>query len=385
MLLAVWMAACANPAKLVEKGNYEQAIKVSIRKLSGKKNKKLKYVKSLEEAFAKANHLDMRQIKVLEKEKRAENWVEINALHQRIRRRQSSIEPLLPLYASDGYKAEFKFVKIEDLELESKQKAAEFYYEEGRKQLSRARGGDKEAAREAYAAFERLQNYYNNYKDEAQLMEEARTLGTVYILFRIQNDAKVVLPADFERELREISVRDLNRLWREVHLSPASGLSYDYHATLRLTQIEVTPELLKEREYVDDKTIEEGWEYVLDSRGNVMKDSSGNDIKVPKKVLIKARVLEVYQHKAARVAGKLEFYDNIRRELVHAEPVGVDAVFENYAATFEGDKRALSEESKRKTGNRPLPFPGSEALILQAADLLKPVVKDKIQRSRIMR
>jgi hypothetical protein len=379
------MAACANPAKLVEKGNYDQAIKVSTRKLSGKKNKKLKYVKSLEEAFAKANHLDMRQVKVLEKENRAENWVDINALHQRIRRRQSSIEPLLPLYASDGYKAEFKFVKIEELELESKQKAAAFYYEEGSRQLSKARSGDKEAAREAFAAFEDLKKYYTSYKDEERLMEEARALGTVYILFRIQNDAQVVLPSDFERALREISVRDLNRLWREVHLNPVAGLGYDYHATLRLTQIEVTPELMKEREYVDDKSIEEGWEYVLDSRGNVLKDSSGNDIKVPKKILIKARVLEVYQHKAARVAGKLEFYDNIRRELVHAEPVGVDAVFENYAATFEGDKRALSEESKRKVGNRPLPFPGSEALILQAADLLKPVVKDKIQRSRIMR
>jgi hypothetical protein len=146
----------------------------------------------------------------------------------------------------------------------------------------------------------------------------------------------------------------------------------------------VSPDLIKEREYVDDKTIEDGWEYVLDKNGNVMKDSSGNDIKIPKKVLIKARVFETYQRKAAHVGGLLEFYDNREREVIYTEPLAVDAIFENYAARYDGDKRALTEESKKKIGNRPAPFPPGENLILQAADLLKPVVKDKIARSRIM-
>ncbi|MEK7256629.1 MAG: hypothetical protein AAB316_17880, partial [Bacteroidota bacterium] len=59
-------------------------------------------------------------------------------------------------------------------------------------------------------------------------------------------------------------------------------------------------------------------------------------------------------------------------------------IFENYAATFDGDKRALTEESKKKIGNRPLPFPTSESLVLQAADLMKPIIKEKIARSRVL-
>ena len=153
---------------------------------------------------------------------------------------------------------------------------------------------------------------------------------------------------------------------------------------MRLTDIAVSADLIKEREYVDDKTIEDGWEYVLDGKGNVRKDSAGNDIKIPKKVLIKARVFESYQSKAAHVGGKLEFYDNIDREIIQTEPLAVDAIFENYAAKFDGDKRALSEDSKKKIGNQPRPFPSSESLVLQAADMLKPVIKDKIARSRIM-
>ncbi len=378
------MSACSRPAKLLERGEYESAVSASVKKLSGKKKKKVKHVKVLEEAFARATNVDMREIKVLEKENRDENWVEINRIHRRILLRQQLIEPLLPLYASDGYKAEFKFVKIEDLELESKQKAADFYYAEGKRYLVDAERGDKAAARKACEHFEDIQRYYKKYKDEEKLKNRARELGTIYVLFKMENDSRTILPRDFEREIKRISVRDLNTDWRTVHLNPEGNYKYDYTVVLRLTEIDVSPDLVKEREYIDDKTIEEGWEYVLDDRGNVRKDSAGNDIKIPKKVLIKARVLESYQHKEAHVGGRLEFFDNIDREIIHTEPLAVDAIFETYAATFDGDKRALSEESKTKIGNRPRPFPSSESLILQAAELLKPVVKDKISRSRVL-
>jgi hypothetical protein len=377
-------SACTRPEKFLERGDYAGAITASIKKLSGKKKKKVKHVKALEEAFARATNLDMRSIMVLEKEKRDENWVEINRIHRRIQMRQRMIEPLLPLYASDGYKADFKFVKIEDLELDSKKKAADYYYSEGKRLLSEAERGDKSAARKAYAHFEDIQHYYTSYLDEDKLKKRAKELGTVYVLFKIENDSRTILPRDFEREIKRISVRDLDSNWKTVHLNPEAKYNYDYTVVLRLTDIAVSPDLVKEREYIDDKTIEEGWEYVLDKNGNVRKDSAGNDIKIPKKALIKARVFESYQRKEAHVGGRLEFFDNTDREIVHTEQLSVDALFENYAARFDGDKRALTEDSKRKIGNQPRPFPTSEMLILQAADLLKPIVKEKISRSRTL-
>ncbi len=378
------LSACSRPEKLLERGNYEGAISASINKLSGKKKKKEKHVKALEAAFARATGADMREIKVLEREDRSENWVEINRIYRRIEKRQEMIEPLLPLYSSDGYKADFKFVKVEELLVDSKKKAADHYYSEGKRYLSEAERGDKAAARKAYENFEDIQRYYKTYKDEEKLMKRARELGTVYVLFKMENDSRTMLPKDFEREIKRISVRDLDSEWRTVHLNPDARFKYDYTVFMRLTSIEVSPDVVKEREYVDDKTIEDGWEYVLDSKGNVVKDTAGNDVKIPKKVLIKARVFESYQRKEAHVGGKLEFYDNIDKEIVHTEPLAVDALFENYAARFDGDKRALSEESKKKIGNQPRPFPSNESLVLQAADLLKPIVKDKIARSRVL-
>ncbi len=377
--------SCTSPSKLIDKGAYEDAISISVRKLAGKKKKKAKHVDALEEAFEKVTRNDMRTIEVLKNEGRQENWVEINNIHRRIRQRQELIEPLLPLYDDNGKKAEFRFVKIEDMEIESKGKAADYHYTEAKRLMELAERGDKEAARKAYRELENIDRYYKSFRDEDYLMDRARELGTIYILFRIDNNSGSVLPPGFEQELKRISVRDMERDWRSVHLNAEAGMKYDYTAQMKITSIAVTPDLVKEREYIDDKTIEEGFDYVLDAKGNVMKDTAGNDIKVARKILIKAKVFETYQHKAAHVGARLEIFDNELRELVHTEPVNVDAVFENYAATFDGDKRALSEDSKKKIGNRPRPFPSSEGLILQAAELMKPIIKDKINRSRLLR
>ncbi|MEK7254112.1 MAG: hypothetical protein AAB316_05160, partial [Bacteroidota bacterium] len=326
LLATLLFTACNTGMKMLEQGQFDQAIHLSVKKLSGKKKKKERHVATLEEAFARATTADMRKIEALKKEGREENWVKINDLHRTIRHRQELIEPLLPLYDEHGKKAEFRFVKVEDLEIESKDRAADFYYAEGKRKLAEAERGDKQAARDAWNEFAKIERYYKNYKDEENLMRRAKELGTVHVLFKMENNSRAILPKDFEREIKRVSVRDLDSEWRNVHLNPESGIDYDYTVVMNLREIDVSPDLQKEREYVDDKTIEEGWEYVLDSKGNVLKDSAGNDVKIPKKVLIQARVFEVHQHKAAIVGGRLEFFDNRRNEVVQTEPLSVEAI-----------------------------------------------------------
>lgn len=371
-------SACTSPEKLIEKGNFDQAVVLSAKKLTGKK-KKEKYVKAAEEAFRRATSLDMRTVKALEAEGRAENWVEINRIYNKIKKRQDLIEPLLPLIDVDGYKADFLFVKVDGLLNESKEKAANFYYIEGKRLLALAERGDKEAARNAYNQFDRIGQYFNRYKDEASLMQRAHELGIVYVLFSIENNSYAILPRDFEKEIKRISVSDMESQWREVHLSPERNRDYDYKVVMNLKQIDVSPEQVREREYLDRKVIEDGWRYVLDQKGNVLKDSLGNDVKEPNKVEVVARVFETLQTKSAIVSGNLQFFDNQTGRIFHEEPITAENIFENYAATFHGDKRALSKESKNKIGNSPVPFPTNEALVLQAADSLKPVIKEKIR------
>jgi len=114
----------------------------------------------------------------------------------------------------------------------------------------------------------------------------------------------------------------------------------------------------------------------------VRKDSLGNDIKTPRKVRIRANVLEVFQTKSAHIAGFVEVYEAAGNTLLDNRDLGTEILFENYASTFTGDKRALSEESKSRIGNAPRPFPRDEDMLAQAADRLKPNLRDELRRSK---
>jgi len=383
-IISLVLASCASPMKLVETGNYDQAIELAVKKLAGKKTKKTKYVMALEDAFYKTTTRDMAFADQLKKEGRPENWQKINDIYKKIRRRQDKIKPLLPLIDKDGIKADFRFVKVEGLELESKEKAATFLYEDARRLLTLAKEGDKMAAREAYTQLEKIKRYYTSFRDRTQLMNLAQELGTSYILFQMTNNAPVVLPLGFEREITRMSVNDLNSRWKEYHTRQQSEIEYDYKVVMNITAIQVSPGVVQERQYVDDREIEDGFDYVLDENGNVKKDTSGNDIKVPRIVVIRAEVLETYQNKAANVSGQLEYIDLRQNQIINTDRIAVEAIFENYAATFRGDDRALSKESKQRIGNRPLPFPENEDLLFTAAEELKPVIKEKIARARII-
>ena len=93
---------------------------------------------------------------------------------------------------------------------------------------------------------------------------------------------------------------------------------------------------------------------------------------------IEAWVLETLQQKEAIVEGLVELRNLETGRLIRTAPLTANAMFENYASTFRGDKRALSTETRRRIGNSPVPFPSNEILILQAAEQLKPVLLDRI-------
>lgn len=386
LLVLFALNACVSPVNLTEQGRYDEAIDLCVRKLSGKKKKKAKYVEALETAFEKATQTDMRAVESLTKEDRPENWEIILRIHQGIRQRQSKIEPLLPLVDEFGRTAQFRFVRIDDLEREAKEKTADYYYSEGMRLLERARQtGVKQDARQAYTYFSRISNLFRNFKDYDERLQEAHVLGTVNVLIRMSNESNVVLPRNFEEELLRMSTGDLNSHWKMFYTETQRDLQMDYTVLFRITDIAVSPERVREREYNDYREIEEGFEYVLDQNGNVLKDSLGNDVTKPKRITVQATVLEVFQNKAASVNGRVDYIDNVTRNLIDSDQLNVNSLFENYASTFRGDRRALSKESLQRIGNQPMPFPPDEALLLQAANLLKPMLKQQIARNSNLR
>jgi hypothetical protein len=340
-------------------------------------------VQGLELAFRKAQTRDLSIADQLIAEGRPENWERVHNLHRRIRERQNRVIPLLPLVSKDGYRARIELTDIAVLERQSREKAAEYLYTQAEDMLARAERGDKQAARQALRHLEDLEGrYFRDYKEKTSLKAKARDLGTSYILFSMKNQSVQILPLAFQDRLLTMSKFDLDQEWKSFYFEEKPNTDYDYKVIFRVRDIEISPERVQERTYADRKEIQDGWTYVLDARGNVKKDSLGNDIKTPRLLWIQADILEVHQTKATRLAGTLEVRNGYNNQLLDSREFSTEVLFDNYASTFRGDERALSQDSRCRIGNHPLPFPTNQDMLLQAADRLKPQLREEIRRNR---
>lgn len=383
LLFAFLLPACHTAQKRSESGDYDSAIDICVRKLAGKSKKKLEYVQGLEVAFQKAQARDLHLATNLANQNREENWEKVNRIHRQIRDRQQQVSPLLPLIASNGYRPRIELVDINQLESVSCEKAAEYLYHKAQGLLDKAERGDRPAAREAYATLRDLEvRYYQTYKDKTELKARARDLGTSYVLFEVKNQSNKLLPRAFSERMLHLGKSDLNSEWKAFYFEAQPGVQYDYNVVFKIRQIDISPEKIYERAYTDEKEVQDGFDYVLDTKGNVRKDTAGNDMKKPRYIRLRADVLEVFQSKAARLSGNLEVYDGDRRTLLHQRDLGTEVLFENYASTFKGDRRALTEDSRRRIGNQPLPFPRDEDMLVQAGDRLQPELRKELQHNR---
>ena len=140
---------------------------------------------------------------------------------------------------------------------------------------------------------------------------------------------------------------------------------------------------MSEKSFSEKKEIPDGFQYLLDEKGNVKKDTAGNDIKLPKNKVIEAQILEVFQSKSAGLSGRLEVMDLHTKGVRESRDINTVAIFENRAASFKGDERALTEDTKKRLGNRPAVFPTDAVLLLEAARKLRPLVISELRKIRI--
>jgi len=376
----IFLSSCQSLNKAVERGDYETAIAIAKRQIEGDKKKSTKKIKILEKAYAKALKRDMDRVNFLKDENRPENYDVILDIYTNVKARQEALMPLLPLVGKDGYRAEFKFIKIDNLIKTTRTLAAGYHYDMAKKYLAKAEKGDKWSARDAYTHLGTVARYFRHYKDIDALRERALFLGATRIMVRAENRSLVSMPVGFQERLLALNIRALNDQWTEYYTVKPTHAEVDMVAEMEITNFIVSPEREFVREYQDKKEIEDGWDYVLDTNGNVAKDTLGNDIKVPRKVWIFADVLEVNRQKSASVGGVIKFYDARTTEKLNTRSFDVTADFADFACSYRGDRRALSKETRKRLKNNPLPFPTDEHLALDAANKLKSFMLNEIKR-----
>ncbi|MFA4852023.1 MAG: hypothetical protein WC599_05845 [Bacteroidales bacterium] len=377
ILITLTVSGCVSSKKFMQKGEYDMAISKSVKKLM-KKPEKVKEISVLTQSYKNANQKDIENITYLKKTGQPDIWDKIFITYFKMKKRQESVR-VLPQPILD--KIGFEYVNYDQEIIEAKKKAAEYFYIHAQSLLKK---GDRSNSRSAYYEFKKVKEYYNSYKDADSLLTVALFQGTANILFKIKNQTTILLPADFEEALTKISLSDLNKLWLNYDAKEVKGRSYDYEILVNIKAIDVSPESVKEIHYIETKEIEDGFTYLLDQNGNVVKDSLGNDIKVPKYKTIVCEVIENQQKKTAIITGTLDFLSKETNQLIKTDPITAQTFFENYCAMAVGDINALKAETRKKIGNRPLPFPSDPAMILQAGEILKGMVKDIIWNNKYL-
>ncbi|WP_411766980.1 hypothetical protein [Winogradskyella sp. A3E31] len=380
-VIAVSCSGKKQVARALNSGNYNEAIYDALKRLQAnkeaKRNQEFKVL--LKDAYVKANTRDLEAIKNLRAAKNPEFYQRIYETYLALDERQNAVRPILPL-VYNGREIKFKFVDYTPSILAAREDVSNFKYETS---LDLLETDDKALIREAYHQLAYIERINPNYEDTRELMQEAHERGTVHIAVSIENQTRQVIPRRLEAALLDFNTYGLDQFWMAYHGNPDPKNDYDYAMQLQLAQINISPERLREREFVRERDIKDGWQYKLDANGNVMKDSLGNDIKEDKIIRVRARLFETIQEKSSQIVARVVFSDLKNQEVIESFPIDSGFVFENFFARFRGDKRALSREDLDLIRNRAIPYPTNEQMVFDSGEDLKLKLKRIIQDYRL--
>jgi len=371
LTLAILLSGCGSSKKQLEKGNYDAAIDKAVKQLRKDPND-TKQMATLESAYQVANEQDNERIRFLKMEGKPNNWDEIYIVYKRLYDRQALVRtaPAINISYVDY---------MQDMVI-AKRKAADFYYAHG---VELMKSNIKESFRQAFAEFVRAKEYVGDYEGIDNKIMESRYLGMSRVLVSIRNKSLIQFPPEFEQELLTLDLPSLNSDWVEYHTKTLDqNTQFDYFANVNINVIAVTPDESVQQDSVIKREIEDGFSYVLDKKGNVLKDTLGNDMKVKKYKTVQCALIETVQRKACRIDGDVELMQVNPNKVIKKDPIGASSNFQNVSARALGDIQALSPQQLERTRAKPVPFPSDIEMIIRCSDNLKMAIRGAIQGNR---
>jgi len=358
----IFLFSCESPKKMMLRGRYHEAVYASVKKLQKNRTKE-KHILVLEEAYPKAVTQDEERIKFLKMDSKPEAWDEINTIYVKLKNRQDLLRTVIPLEL-DGRQINFTITDYDKEILNSKMRAADYYYTHAKELME---SDDRKSNREAYQCLVKVKTYYNTYEDVDVLMQDAKFKGTAHTKVEFRNNSIYKLNDEFANNVLSVASGDVNTEWIKYYqTAPSSGFNFDFFVIVNIKAIEISSEKVNEKNYSETKNIEDGYAYQYDEKGNVKKDTAGNDIKVKKYKKVTCNVRETLQEKGSRIVGAVEYYDGQSKQMVYSANVQGSFSFSNMYATAQGEIIALSEETKRKLQYRPVAFPNDIQMIEEA-------------------
>ena len=385
LFLIVTSCGVKQTRALLTSGDYDAAIRNAVDGLRGNKNAKGKqdYVYILEEAFAKVKERDLRDINSWFKDTNPQNLEKIYNTYVQLNYRQEQIRPLLPLkLLQERRDAQFPFDDYTDQIVSSKNALSKYLYDNSKALLLTK---DKMTIRRAYDDLVYLESINPGFKDVAKLTDEAKFKGTDFVNVYFKNETNMVIPVRLENDLLDFSTYGLNDKWTDYHSNRQKGIDYDYVLIVNFRQINISPEQVKEKQFDKEKLIKDGVKNLLDTNGNVVKDSLGHPVKVDNMRTVRISIYEFSQIKSCQVTAKVDYINFKTNQLIETFPLASEFVFSNIYSNYKGDKRACEDTYYSNFDRRVVPFPSNEQMVFDTGNDLKAKLKDIISRNKFRR
>ncbi|RPI44056.1 MAG: hypothetical protein EHM46_03320 [Bacteroidetes bacterium] len=378
-MAAFLLAGCGSTTKKLQQGNYDAVIDKTVKKLIKKPDARA--AADMDRAYQMGNERDLERIRYLKMENNPDNYDEIFARYNSLKERQRRVRTVTPLNI-DGRTYSYEYVDYDAEMVNAKRKAADFFYDNGKSLLEKAL--QKSDYRDAYYQLVKASEYSGGqYEKIDEMIYDARMKGISRVIVEVTNQSPLQLPRQVEEDLISFDTRGLGNEWVEYHFKHVdTNADYDYMVLVKLLTINVSPDEVKDTDQIFNKRVSDGFEYVLDANGNVMKDTAGNDIKLQKFKDINCTLIETRQFKTVQIRGEVEIQSMKPERLIQKEPFGASNQFEHFSARSIGDPAALTEEAFKKTQQEKMAFPSDVDMVMTCTETIKPAIRNAIYANR---
>ena len=352
IIIGFLISACTSPQKLLEKGNYYEAVLLSVDKLKKNPNNK-NAQETLKQAYPLAvnNLLDK-----LEKDKliqpqfanthAAYTYEDLNGIYEKIQQ-----SPMAKQIIKNPNKFYEELAKIKGL-------AAEEQYLAGNEQLSI---GSKENAKQAYYYFEDADGFVKNYKDVSEKLELSYNMALLHVLadFKPVHSQMYSISAssfynELQNSLNQIEQNQFVRFYTESEIKKAN-LNPDQYIKINFEDFIVgethTTERIKNMQAdsvkVGETTSRSGTK--KDVFGTVKAEVSINHMEIISKGIVNLTIVE------NKTSKKVILNQNFPGEFVWFNEWGF----------YNGDERALTQKQLNICKNKQIPPPPPQQMFVE--------------------
>ncbi len=381
----VFLTNCAlkHTKELVHSGDYDNAITIAVSSLESNKDKKSKqdYVYLLEEAFAKAKKRDLNTLNLLEKENNPTQIERIYQLYVGLNNRQEKIKPLLPLQLfKEGRNTIFSFENYNDKLIATKNTLSNYLYANAKALL---KSTNKLDFRKAFDDFTYLNQINPNFKDVNELLKEAKLKGSDYVLVSTKNETNMIIPVRLQNDLLDFNTYGLNDKWTVFHNAEQDGIRYDFGVRIRFREVVISPEQIKEKEFIKERRIKDGQKKLIDANGKEVLDEKGKVVFVDNWKDVTVKINEVRQFKSCMIVAKVDYSNWTTNQLLQSFPLSSEFIFENVYANYKGDRRAADDNYFPNFDKKTVPFPSNEQMIFDTGEDLKNKLKGILNQNSL--